>query len=54
MDKLNDFFESMVELPRIRVGNRQTIETLINEEAILFGKYLRSEKEQWVPRIVSI
>ena len=26
MDELNDYFESMVEIPRIRVGERQTIE----------------------------
>ncbi|MGA2572976.1 MAG: hypothetical protein ABSF36_02060 [Candidatus Methanomethylicaceae archaeon] len=34
MDKLNDYFESMVEIPRIKVGERQTLETLINEEAL--------------------
>jgi CRISPR-associated protein Cas1 len=52
MDQLNDYFESMVEIPRIKVGERQTIETLINEEALLFAKYLRNEKEEWKPRIV--
>ena len=30
---LNEFFESVVEIPRIKVGKRQTIETLINGEA---------------------
>lgn len=34
-------FEILVEVPRMRVGQRQTIETLINEEALLFAKYLR-------------
>jgi NADPH-dependent 2,4-dienoyl-CoA reductase/sulfur reductase-like enzyme len=43
--------EMMVEIPRIRVGKRQTIETLINEEALLFAKYLRDERETWIPRI---
>lgn len=43
MKKLNLFFESIVEVPRIRRGNRQTLETLINEEALLFAKYLRNE-----------
>ena len=38
-------------LPRIRVGKKQTIETLINEEALLFGKYLENEKKEWVPRV---
>jgi CRISPR-associated protein Cas1 len=50
MDQLNDYFESMVEIPRIKVGERQTIETLINEEALLLAKYLRGEKELWIPR----
>jgi hypothetical protein len=48
---LNLFFNHMVEVPRIKVGNRQTLETLINEEALLFAKYLRSERETWNPRI---
>jgi hypothetical protein len=30
---------------------RHTIETLINEEALLFAKYLRNEKKDWQPRI---
>lgn len=33
MKRVNQYFESMVEIPRIRVGKRQTFETLINEEA---------------------
>jgi len=32
-------------------GNRQTLETLISEEALLFAKYLRGERESWIPRI---
>jgi hypothetical protein len=40
-----------VEIPRIRVGRRQTIETLINEEALLFAKYLRDERKEWIPRV---
>ena len=31
--KLNIYFETLVEIPRIKVGERQTIETLISEEA---------------------
>lgn len=42
--KLNEHFEITVEIPRIRVGKRQTIETFINEEALLFAQYLKSEK----------
>jgi hypothetical protein len=48
------FFERTVEIPRIKVGKRQTLETLINEEALLFAKYLRGERETWIPRIPSI
>jgi len=51
MKQLFKFFEREVEVPRIRIGKRQTIETLINEEALLFAKYLRNERETWSPRI---
>jgi hypothetical protein len=43
----------MVDVDRIKVGNRQTIDTLISEEALLFEKYLRNEKKEWNPRIVA-
>jgi hypothetical protein len=33
---LNEYFETKVEIPRIRLGKRQKIETLINEEALMF------------------
>ena len=52
-NQLNRFFESNIEVPRIKVGKRQTLETLINEEALLFAKYLRNEREAWKPRIVN-
>ena len=51
MTKLNTFFESSVEIPRIKVGKKQSVETLINEEALLFAMYLRNEKKDWVTRI---
>jgi hypothetical protein len=35
----------------MHAGKRQTIETLINEEALLLAKFLRDEKETWTPRI---
>lgn len=54
MDKVNQLFERKVEIPRIYFGKRQTIETLINEEALLFTRYLRDEKEKWIPRIVML
>jgi len=49
--KLYSYFESMVEIPRMKHGKRQTFETLINEEAFLFAKYLRDEYETWTLRI---
>jgi len=52
MMALNQYFESMVEIPRIRVGKRQTIETLINEEALLLAKFLRDERKTWIPRMI--
>ena len=52
--KLNKYFTRIVELPRIRVGRRQEIETLINEEAFLFAKYLRGEKTHWEPRTAEL
>jgi len=30
---LNQYFQSKIEIPRIRMGKRQELETLINEEA---------------------
>ena len=51
MTKLEEFFESQVEIPRIKVGKKQTLETLITEEALLLAKYLRNERQSWTPRI---
>ena len=51
MKRLNLFFESKVEIPRIKVGKKQAVETLINEESLLLAKFLRNEMESWIPRI---
>ena len=51
MNQLNQFFESYVEIPRIKVGKQQAIATLINEKALLFAKHLRNEQMTWIPRI---
>ena len=51
MKQLNAFFEAIVEVPRMRIGGRQTVETLINEEALLLAKFLRDERKTWIPRI---
>ena len=47
---LNQYLEGMVEVPRIRIGKRQTIDTLISEEALLLAKFLRNERRTWNPR----
>jgi len=51
MKKLEIIFESTVEIPRIKVGKKQTIETLIMEEASLFANFLRCENKIWKPQI---
>ncbi len=53
-EDLNKFFDRMVDIERIKVGNRQTIDTLISEEALLFAKYLRQERKEWIPRLVNL
>lgn len=47
--RLNSFFESKVEVSRIKHGDNQTVETLINEETMLFARYLRDENPTWHP-----
>jgi hypothetical protein len=37
---LNAFFDRIVDVERITVGKRQTVDTLICEEALLFGSIL--------------
>ena len=46
LKRLNLNFKSKIELPRIKVGNKQELETLIAEEALLFAKYLRGERKE--------
>ena len=50
-DGLNNLFDKMIEITRIKHGNKQTIDTLISEETLLFAKYLRNERREWNPRI---
>jgi CRISP-associated protein Cas1 len=54
MKKLNAHFLTTVDIPRIKVGKKQEFETLINEEALLFAKYLRGELPTWIPRIAEL
>ena len=50
-EEVRKTFEATVEIPRIKVGKKQSIETLINEEALLLAKFLRQEIDKWTPRI---
>jgi hypothetical protein len=54
IENLDLHFQSRVSIPRIRAGEHQEIDTLINEEAMLFAKYLRDERKEWNPRIVNL
>jgi len=50
MRELNDYFDNKIEIPLIRYGKRQRIETLINEDTLLLAKHIRSEIHEWKPR----
>jgi hypothetical protein len=48
---LNSLFDREVMVPRIRHGSKQSLDTLICEEALLFAKFLRGERASWTPRV---
>ena len=54
VEGIEELFQTKVEIPRIRYGYTQTLETLINEEAYLLAKYLRAERKVWKPRFPSL
>jgi len=54
LKRLNAYFQTRIEVPRMRRGSHQELETLINEEAFLFAEYLRGEKPTWIPRIAEL
>lgn len=49
--KLNSFFETTLDIPRVKHGRRQTVETLINEDVLLLAQYLRNERPSWSSRV---
>lgn len=51
VNKLFAYFKTKVYIPRVRRGKKQELETLINEEAFLIGRYLRLKGKSWIPRI---
>jgi CRISPR-associated protein Cas1 len=54
LGNLDRCFKSNVSIARIRRGRKQELETLVNEEALLFAEYLRDEKQSWIPRKVEL
>jgi len=53
VDKLFAYFQTKVYIPRVKRGRKQELETLIDEEAFLIGRYLRLNGVSWVPRIAA-
>jgi hypothetical protein len=53
VDRLEDYFQTSVNVPRVKIGKRQEIETVINEEAMLLASYIRG-KRIWEPRVVPL
>jgi hypothetical protein len=45
------FLSEKIEISRIKHGKTQTINTLIEEEVLLFANYLRNEVNQRKPRL---
>jgi hypothetical protein len=38
----------------MRYGKKQTLDTLINEGALLLARYLRNERQIWIARLVIV
>jgi CRISPR-associated protein Cas1 len=53
-DALGGIFKRVVAIPRIRHGFKQTLDTLICEEAQIFEAFLKGERRDWCPRIVTL
>jgi CRISPR-associated endonuclease Cas1 len=51
MRRFYAYLDWKVRIPRVRHGDKSSIETLINEEALLLGMYLRNERKDWIPRV---
>ena len=51
---LNQLFNRKVDMPRIKHGKIQILDTLITEEALLLAKYLRNENKDWNPRVAKL
>lgn len=54
LDSFDKYFDSTVNIPRVRRGKKQQLNTLLNEEVMLLAEFLRNEKSSWHPRIVAL
>jgi CRISPR-associated endonuclease Cas1 len=54
LDSFDRYFDSSVNIPRVRRGKKQQLNTLLNEEVMLLAEFLRNEKSSWHPRIVTL
>lgn len=53
-NEIFSFFDKTLEVKRLNVGFRSTINTLIADEARIFAKFCRGEIKEWKPRTVKI
>lgn len=53
LDLLENYFQTTVNVPRVKHGKRQEIESVINEEAMFLASSIRG-KRIWEPRIVPL
>ena len=54
VDEIFSFFDKTINIKRINVGFKSSINTLISDEAKLFAKFLRGEIKEWKPRIFDV
>lgn len=54
MKRLELHFQTKINIPRIKHGKKQSLETLVNEEALLFGKFIRNQIKTWKPRNIKL
>ena len=53
LNLLENYFETKVNVPRVKHGNKQELESVINEEAMLLASFIRG-KRIWEPRSVPL
>jgi hypothetical protein len=54
LERLEEYFQMKITIPRIRIRKKQELETQISEEALLFARFIRCEKGSWIPRVIRL